>query len=486
MKNYSPVILLLLCHTLLAQAPDRTAQPDLTRCTVSVSVTGQGFDYYSPWKRGAITKKTLTGCVIKGGRILTLAQPLANHILVEVSKLGSPRKYPAEVIVKDYHNGLALLSVKDKSFFEGLQAAEFAPSARPRGRAQLVRWAPQGNLKAYATEAFDTTIELYGVCGAVLLHHMIAGLDSAATGEPVFLNGKLVGITLFFDNDRKTIKVCAIDNIKRMLQDLDERKSGGVPFFTIGWAGLNSDENLREVLGVGPNETGILVTDVPPKTSGHDVLKKNDVILSIDGLAIDDRGLYDSGVYGKLSFHSLFSLRHFVGDKVTMQIIRDKKKMEVSFELLPVTNECYLIPLLDFDTAPQYYVLGGIVFQELTEGFVNAWGKEVEKRIQFLYEGTRLLPSPEKRRYVILNRVLPTAVNEGYHDKGNLVLSDVNGTAVRDLKQFKQVVEATKDRFLKFSFQGGDTIVLDRQWVAETNDSILKKYNVTEQSNIAD
>ena len=56
MKNYAPVILLLLCHTLLAQAPDRTAQQDLTRCTVSISVTGQGFDYYSPWMRGAITK----------------------------------------------------------------------------------------------------------------------------------------------------------------------------------------------------------------------------------------------------------------------------------------------------------------------------------------------------------------------------------------------------------------------------------------------
>ena len=485
MKTYPAILLLFLCQPLLAQGLARPAQ-DLDHFAVSVTVTGQGFDYFSPWKRGPIVKKPLTGCVIKGDRIITLAQPLANHILVEVSKLGSPRKYPADVLLKDYNSGLALLTVRDKSFFEGLAPAEFVPTGRLRGRAQVVRWAPQGNLKSYAAEAFNTSIEMFGACGAVLLHHMIAGLDSGATGEPVFLNGRLAGITIFFDNDHKTIKVSAVDNITRMLRDLDERKFGGMPFFVIGWMGLNSDENLRDSLGVGPSETGILVTSVPPKTSGHDVLRINDVILSIDGLAIDDRGLYESGAYGKLSYHSIFSLRHFVGDRVTMKIIRDKKKMDVSFDLQPETRDCYLIPVLDFDTPPQYYVLGGLVFQELTDGFMNAWGKEADKRLLFLFDGSKLQPAPERRRCVILNRVLPAAVNAGYHDNGNLVLLDVNGTPIRDLKHFKQVVGAAKDRFLKFDFQGDDTIVLDRQWVAETDRSVLETYNVTEQTHISE
>jgi len=179
-------------------------------------------------------------------------------------------------------------------------------------------------------------------------------------------------------------------------------------------------------------------------------------------------------------------LRHFVGDKVALQIVRDKKKMDVSFDLVPATNECYLIPLLDFDASPQFYCLGGLVFQELTEGYMTALGKEADKRLQFLFDGLKLQPSPERSRIVILNRVLPASVNVGYHDKGNLVLLAVNGTPIRGLKHFKQVVESAKDRFLKFNFQGGDTVVLDRQWVAETSDSILKTYNVTEQSHMAD
>jgi hypothetical protein len=462
---------------------------------VSITATGQDFDYYSPWKRGRVSKRFLTGCVLGGERIVTLSRPLANHILVEVSKFGSSRKYPAEVLLKDYNCGLAFLTVKDKSFFSDLQPVELAASERPRGRAVVARWDPEGNLKAYNAEAFNTSIEFYGACGAVLLHHMTTGLDSGGNGEPVFvarpaqtrLSGasQLLGVTLYFDKDRRTIKVCAADNIKRVLQDLDDGKYGGMPFFVVGHVGLNSDENLREYLGLGPSETGILVTSVPPKTSGHDVLKKNDVILSIDGVAIDDRGLYDSGVYGKLNFYGLLSLKHSVGDKVTMNIIREKKKMDVSFDLAPMTSECYLIPLLDLDTPPQYYVYGGIVFQELTEGYVNAWGKEVDRRLLFLFETLKLMPSLQKRRCVILNRVLPASVNVGYHDKKNLVLAAVNGNPLRDLKHFKEIVETPQDQFLRFQFEGGDNIVLDRQWVAETNDSILKRYNVPAQSYMA-
>jgi hypothetical protein len=269
-----------------------------------------------------------------------------------------------------------------------------------------------------------------------------------------------------------------------MLQDLADGKYGGMPFFVVDHVPLNSDENLRDYLGLGPSETGVLVTAVHPKTSGHDVLRKNDVILSIDGVPIDDKGLYDSGLYGKLSYYGLLSLKHAVGDRLTMQVFRDRKKTEVSFDLLPMTNECYLIPLSDFEMPPEYYICGGLVFQELTEGFITAWGKNVDKRIMFLYETLKLSPSPERRRCVILNRTLPAAVNVGYHGKGNLVLLAVNGAPVRDLKHFKELVETAQGRFLKFDFQGDSDIVLDRGWVQETNDSILKKYNISAWSNI--
>jgi hypothetical protein len=81
--------------------------------------------------------------------------------------------------------------------------------------------------------------------------------------------------------------------------------------------------------------------------------------------------------------------------------------------------------------------------------------------------------------------VLPASVNVGYHDKKNLVLAAVNGNPLRDLKHFKEIVETPQDQFLRFQFEGGDNIVLDRQWVAETNDSILKRYNVPAQSYMA-
>ncbi|NOZ22203.1 MAG: PDZ domain-containing protein [Planctomycetes bacterium] len=478
MKRHAVILLLLFAGGLWAQ--------DLSRELVSVTVTRQGLEFYSPWKRGKVEKKVLTGCVLEGNRILTIAYPMANHILVEVSKHGGRRMVPAEVVLKDYHTGLALLKVKDERFFQDLKPVRFAASGPPRGRVVVAKWDAYGTYKQYGAEVFKTAIGFYQSGGAVLLHHMTTGLDSGGNGEPVFVNSRLVGITSYFDSARKTIKVCAIDTIKHMLQDFDDGKYDGLPFFYINQAYLMSDENLRAYLGLAPEDTGMLVNGVYPMTSGHNVLKKGDVILSVDGKNIDDRGLYESAHYGKLNFYGLISLRHFVGDELKMSILRDKKKMDVSFKLLPITRDCFMIPPNDYDSLPQYYILGGLVFQELTQGYMTMWGsnwrRKADKRLLHLYDTLRLRPSPARRRIVVLNKVLPDSVNVGYHQMKNLVLLKVNNQTVRDLRHFKELVESVRDRFYKFDFQGEYTIVLNRDAVRQSDAAILKSYNIIAKS----
>lgn len=480
MRTHTTILAVLLCHGLLGQ--------DLSQSVVTVTAATQGFDHYSPWKRGKVNKKLLTGLVITDDRILTLSHPLANHVLTEVCKHGSPRRYPADVIVKDYNNGLALLRVRDKRFFADLQPAVFAPSGPPAGRAVVTKWDRYGTFKRYPAEAFKTSIGFYGSGAAVLLHHMTTGLDAGGNGEPVFLNGKCIGITSYFNSEEKTIKVHAIDTIVRMLKDLEDGKYGGSPSFLFGQVFLKSDDNLRDYLGLTTEDTGVLVRGVYPKMSGHDTLKKNDVILSIDGHNIDDRGLYNSGVYGKLNFHGIVCLNHFVGDVLRMQIVRDKKKMEISFPLGRRSSNCYLIPVLDYDSPPDYLILGGLVFQELTEGYMSIWGsgwhKKANKRLLFLYDTVRLMPTPSRRRIVLLNRVLPASVNVGYHEKKNMVLLRVDGTSVRDLHQCRDLVASGKGRFVTLDFQGGDRVVLDRRRMDDSAPGIRKRYNITADSNI--
>ncbi|MEW6356762.1 MAG: hypothetical protein AB1696_10570 [Planctomycetota bacterium] len=480
MTRYSIVLGVVLAYSLWAE--------DLSRSVVSVTVTRQELEFYSPWKRGKVDKKLLTGCVIEGNRILTIAHPMTNHVFVEVSKHGDRRMYTADVILKDYHIGLALLTVKDASFFQDLKPARFAPPGPPRGRVVVAKWDDYGTYKQYGAETFKTAIGFYKSGGAVLLHHMTTSLDLGGNGEPVFADSQLVGVTSFFDSGRKTIQVCAIDTINRLLRDLEDGKYDGLPFFYLNQVYLTSDENLRAYLGLGPGDTGMLVNGVYPRTSGHDVLKEGDVILSVDGKDIDDRGLYEAPPYGKLNFYGLISLRHFVGDELNLCILRDRKKIDVSFRLRAIGTDCFLIPLEDYDTPPQYYILGGLVFQELTEGYMTMWGndwrKKVDKRLLYLYDGFRLRPSAECERIVILNRALPASVNVAYHEHKNLVLLRVNGQRVRDLKHFKELVESSDDPFYRFNFQGGYTIVLAREAALQSEADILTKYNIITKSYI--
>ena len=85
-------------------------------------------------------------------------------------------------------------------------------------------------------------------------------------------------------------------------------------------------------LGLKKNETGVLVTEISPGSSGSKALKEMDVILSINNTNIDDNGLYNSGEYGSLNFYGIIYLNHFIDDEINMQIIRKKKEKEYKIQ----------------------------------------------------------------------------------------------------------------------------------------------------------
>jgi hypothetical protein len=79
---------------------------------------------------------------------------------------------------------------------------------------------------------------------------------------------------------------------------------------------------------------------------------------------------------------------------------------------------------------------------------------------------------------VILNGVLPAAINAGYYDKSDLVLKRVNGIPVKDLRHLKEIMDKKDSPFILFEFQGGESMVLDRAMTEEANHLILKRYNI--------
>ncbi len=456
---------------------------DLSNSVVTIRVIRQAFDHNKPWQKKHVAKTVLSGCVIENGRILTKAYPMANHVMVEVSKHGENRRYPAKVLLKDYNSGLALLRVNDPDFYEDLRPIQLAESGKIQKDATIARWDASGIFKTYKAEAFKVALESYETKSVVLIHYMITGMAKGGGGEPVFVDGKLVGITQWLNEREKTVKVMGVDSIRNIMVDLEDGNYDGQPFFWIGEdVELGQDENLRNYLGVQKEDTGVLVIAIPPKSSGYGVLKERDVILSIDGVNIDDSGYYESKAYGKLKYRGKVCLEHAVGDTVKMTIIRDRQKMTVSFKLLPFTEDTFLSPPFSFDQPPQYLVWGGLISQELSGSYLHTWGgkwkEKADKRLVYIYNNFKLWPTNERRRVVVLNRVLPAAINAGYYEKGDLILKRVNGISVKDLRHLKELIDKKESPFILFEFQGGESIVLNREKTEEVNHLILKRYNI--------
>ncbi len=448
---------------------------------VSLTVTTQGYDHNAPWQKLSFQKEAISGIVLKGNRILTISFKLADHMLVEASKFGSFRKYPAEVILKDYQCGLALLKVPDNTFYNDLKPVVFNTDGSIKEKKGLiVKWDKNGIFKDYSAEYLKSSVEFFDSSG-ILMHQMKSDIDSAGNGEPVFVKGKLAGISSWHFSKTKTIKVIDLEVIERMLKDADEGHKG-MPFFYIEDAALENDDNLRAYLGLKSEDTGILVLNVPPKTSGGNVLKKGDVITNINGVDIDDNGLYMSGKYGRLNYYGLIYLNHFVDDTIRMKIIRNKIKTDINFRLQPVSGDCLLIPTISYDAAPKYYIFGGLVFQELTKDYLETWGKDwtgtADKRLMYYYDNYTRYPGPDKRRIVILSRVLPASVNVGYHQIRNIILSKVNGQNIADINHIKGIIDKSNNKYAEFDFVGDQRIILDSRDAKSSIAGIMQKYNI--------
>ena len=80
---------------------------------------------------------------------------------------------------------------------------------------------------------------------------------------------------------------------------------------------------------------------------------------------------------------------------------------------------------------------------------------------------------------VIVLKVLAADVNEGYHNVGNWVVSEVDGQPIRNLRHLIEVVERPGERpFTELRNAGGNILVLDRAKATATSNEILELYRI--------
>lgn len=236
---------------------------------------------------------------------------------------------------------------------------------------------PTGGDNISVTQGVVSRIELQPyVHGAVqLLSVQIdAAINSGNSGGPVLKDGKVVGIAFQTmpsgENIGFIIPHSIIDHF------LEHHHRGNHSMTGFGAFGISCQplENpaIRKYLGMKHDQTGVMITNISKAcTTNLEVLKKGDVVLSIDGNKIANDASIRFRHRGERITFEYHLMSKFIGDKCKLEILRDGKVSTVEAEVM---ERKHLVPVQTYDVRPSYFVYAGLVFIRLIQPFLHEYG----------------------------------------------------------------------------------------------------------------
>ncbi|MBL9127496.1 MAG: hypothetical protein JNL97_07615 [Verrucomicrobiales bacterium] len=459
-------------------AAERNGRDPMEASLVTVEITAKSYDYFQPWSKP--TRSVRKHAVVVGDReLVTTAQNLADRTLVRVQKGGRGRWLNAEVKWLDYHANVAILSVADAGFWNGLRPVELADRVPKQDEYEILRWR-DGNLEVRRAEFSKFTVSDGALSFAPRIHlELNTEINGLGWAEPVLADGKIVGFTT-----SKGGNVCTVTPapfIRRIVEAHRSGKFPGLGFFDFVWQQGENPATLQ-YLKVPGEPRGAVVIDIPKNSKPDYVLKKWDVIIEIDGFPVDMEGDYEDPDYGHLMVEGLATHRHFAGDRIPMKIARDGKILDIEYVLPKADYSVDLLPMFTFDAEPEYLVAGGLVFQPLTQPFLRSWGEDWRRRAPFrLVYYNSASPTTEVPAMVVLSQILPDPLNVGYQEFRNLDVDKINGIPVRRLTDVKKALGEPKNGVHLVEFFRGDglqRLLVDASSLAEATDRVLERYGI--------
>lgn len=476
------------CATTSGSSADSAAasalpRPSPRQAVVSVTIHGQDPDHGAPWTKKRPWQRHINGLVVTGRRILVHGRRLSNSTLITVEKLGASTRYPAKIVEVDYELPLGLLEVEDPEFWEGLQPLSISDDVPSEGDATICRWLDSGQFEEARAVVKQLRVDDHFPGDVQLLTIELSSPISASGWGEVVVDGdgEVVGITTSSGDD--LLRAIAAPVLQQFLEAVESGTYRGLARHGFRWQNL-SNAALGTKLGLKDGESGIRVRSVLPNSSADGVIEAGDVVLSIGGHPIDERGKFEHPEYGRLFFGVLFTDGVSPGDKLSATILRDGQRKEVQLTLRRMDPEQDVVPRYDYERPPDYVQVGGLVFQELTVDYLrrwNQWWKNGPLRILVEMSRKGAGPEIEGERLIMLSRVLPDPVNLGYHDVHSQIVGKVNGNVVRTMDELRAALADPQRGFhiveMKTA-QAVSRVVIDAKEAAEADARIRARYRL--------
>jgi S1-C subfamily serine protease len=483
-------VLVLLTVWILCPLPCNASGGDIDairKSVVRIYTVAQTPDYRVPWNPGDSTSGMGSGFIISDQRILTNAHVVSNARFIAVEKEGESSRYEARVKFIAHDCDLAMLEVLDTTFFEG--TSNLPLGAVPELDSTVIVFGyPIGGERLSVTRGVVSRIDYRVYAHSGVDSHLAIQIDAAInpgnSGGPVIQNGAAVGVAFQGFSGMVAQNVgymIPVPVISRFLQDVSDGRYDryvdiGIQFFPL----INPAH--RRALGLDPGDFGVMVGEVLQAGAAHGKLKTEDVLLTIDGRHIFSDGRVDMD-NDRLMLNEVVE-RKFKGDQVTLDILRQGRKMTVSITLN--TPWPYLVQAKQYDVQPRFVLFGGLVFQPLSSSFYSVLQN---RSVNLRYHYAQFLDKELYLRHpevVVISKILPDPINAYLKRFVLTIVDQINGVQVKTLEDVAAAFAKPSEFYVIRVVGDPQPLVLEGKAVAEARKRILERYGVVRESHLTD
>lgn len=433
---------------------------------------------FHPWKNDTYEETMGTGFVIDGQRILTCAHVISDSTNIMVRKSSSEEKFMAKALFFGHDSDLAMVTVEDKTFFsDTLPLLLNGLPALPAS--VLVAGYALGTTNLTCTKAALTNIVMYRYAHSKKTLPVI-GLDSkiehGASGGPAFKDDYTVfGVAFQVPRDaKKTCHIIPCTVIEQFLNDIKDGKVDGIADSPFDVVAPMESPDMRKAFKMNDKRTGVLVCTLRDATNTPAIFKKDDVLLSVDGMLIANNGQV-LHLGRSIDFQAVMAEKQ-LNATVKFEVLRGGKPLNLEYALSKLTaepsNPGYEA---GYDCRPAYFITGGLLFTTLSKDYIAEAGMDnlkLDKRETVGMDGDRR---------VMLVYVLQDDSTLGYQEILHTQVTEVNGKKVSTVHEVMEAVESQKNGFITFLLANKMPVILDAGKMKAATQRILELYGILEE-----
>ena len=460
------------------------------RSVVQIETTFQTENYEEPWRGTAHNSCGGSGFVIEHNNeyfILTNAHVVENQVYVRVRLANEDKSYTAETVVVGYQCDTALLKVVNPEFLSKVEPVQFGDMVEVKQKVQVVGF-PMGGEELSTTEGIISRIQVdsYVESGERLLQAQTdSAINPGNSGGPVFSDGLLVGIAFQGIGLADGLGyLIPIPIVQHFLQDaLSEEVYKGFPSLPITYQPMDNDY-LHSAFHMEKDQTGVRISQVDDISDACRYLKKDDIILKVDGIKISNDGkAHVPGIGSRIDFNHLFQIKQ-MGECADITVLRYSSEtgpIELTFSV-PLTSsagQTKKIGPIEYDKAPTYLYASGILFQPVTPNYLETTHGLVLR--EAIIPGVGALTDIPKKNFddelIIINKILHSDSTRGYDLQENAFVKKINGVEVNNMRAVAHAVDTNNSEVLLIEVEGGDAIAVENM-THQAHMALLNKYRI--------